>query len=91
MDSSIGGERSDQEKQKKGYEFNPYSAPLDFFSSEIILIIRSALHPKNRTRVMQIRHKKLTNHGVWQKWPLALSISMRHPNPAHQPHPHTMG
>ena len=47
------------------YEFNPYSASLDIFFSEIVLILCSALHPKNRTPVMQIWHKKSTNHGAW--------------------------
>ena len=31
--------------------------------------------------------KKLINHGARRKWPLALSISRRHPNPAHRPNP----
>ncbi len=35
--------------------------------------------------------EKSTNHGARRKWPLASSMSRQHPNPAHQPHPHTMG
>jgi hypothetical protein len=71
------------------HEFNPYSVSLGFFS-EVVLILRSPLHPKNGTPVTQIWPNKSANHGAQRKWPLASSMSRRHPNPAHQPHPHTM-
>jgi hypothetical protein len=71
LDVAVGGVYQDPAQvifiiSKNPYKFNPYSASLDFFS-EIVLILRSALHLKNRTFVMQIWHKKLTNHGAWRK------------------------
>ena len=73
------------------YKYNLYCALLVTFFCVLYLSYVAVLRKTLTPPLMHNRPKKLANHGVQRLLPIALPMGWRCPNPAHRPHPHTIG